>query len=172
MPGSDLLEPCNDGDVYVKLGIQFLSSTEYNHLFYAHDLCGTRSTWLCLFLLSLSSSETATLKTFHAAPHIGLETSRPSGGELPRWVLLSRPESRSDLIDGFEPSSGCETIYWDSLPVFFYNRIKISYTYQKNYHRSGVRQNLYIYTESHLHIQNCTYTFTNQSVGHTVMNPY
>ena len=36
---------------------------------------------------------------------------------------------------------------------FFLNRIKISYTYQKNYHRSGVHQNLYTYTESHLHIQ-------------------
>ena len=80
--------------------------------------------------------------------------------------VLSRPESRSDPFGGSEPSSGCETQDWDSLPDFFflkpnlylwvwptsYNIIKISY--QKNYHRSGVHQNLYTFTESHLHIQN------------------
>ena len=33
---------------------------------------------------------------------------------------LSRPESRSDPIGGYEPSSGCETKDWDSLPVFFF----------------------------------------------------
>ena len=43
---------------------------------------------------------------------------------------------------------------------------------QKNYHQSGVHQNLYTDTESHLHIQNWTFTFTNQSAGHIVMNPY
>ena len=37
-----------------------------------------------------------------------------------------------------------------------YNRIKISYTF----------------LESHLQIQNCTFTFTNQSTEPTVMNPY
>ena len=78
--GSDLLEPRNDRDVHVGLGIRFLSSTKYNHLSGAHDLCGTRSTWLCLFSLGPSSSETATSKTSHAAPCIGLETPRPSGG--------------------------------------------------------------------------------------------
>ena len=78
--GADLLEPCNDGDVHVGLGIRFLSSTEYNYLFGAHDLRGTHSTWSCLFLLGLSSSETATLRTSHAAPRIGLETPRPLGG--------------------------------------------------------------------------------------------
>ena len=80
MPVSDLLELRNGGDVHVGLGIRFLSSTEYSHFFGAHDLCGTRSTWLCLFLLGPSSSETTTLKTSHAAPRIGLETPRPSGG--------------------------------------------------------------------------------------------
>ena len=80
MPGSNLLDPRNSGDIHVRLGIRFLSSTEYNHLFGVHDLCGTRSTWICLFLLGPSSSETTTLKTSHAAPRIGLETSRPSGG--------------------------------------------------------------------------------------------
>ena len=78
--GSDLLEPRNDGDIHVGLGIRFLSLIEYNHLFSAHDLCGTRSTWLCLFLMGPSSFETTTLKTSHAAPRIGLETPRPSGG--------------------------------------------------------------------------------------------
>ena len=80
MPSSDLLEPCNSRDVHVGLGIRFLFSTEYSHLFDAHDLSGTRSTWLCIFLLGPSSSETATLKTSHVVPRIRLETPRPSGG--------------------------------------------------------------------------------------------
>ena len=80
MPGSDLLKPCNDGDIHIGLGIQFLSSIKYSHLFDAHDLCGTRITWLCLFFMGPSSSETATLKTSHVAPCIGLETLRPLGG--------------------------------------------------------------------------------------------
>ena len=80
MPGYDLFEPRNDGDVHVRLGIRFLSSTEYYHLFYAHDLCGTRNTWLCLFLLGRSSFDTTTLKTSHDTPRIGLETPRSSGG--------------------------------------------------------------------------------------------
>ena len=72
MSGSDLLEPLNGEDVHVGLGIRFLSSTEYSHLFGAHDLCGTRNTWSCIFLL-----KTTPLKTSHAAPRIGLETTRP-----------------------------------------------------------------------------------------------
>ena len=80
MSGSNLLEPRNDEDVHIGLGIRFLSSTKCNHLFDAHDLYGTRSTWLCLFLLGPSSSETATLKTSHVAPRIKLETPRPSRG--------------------------------------------------------------------------------------------
>ena len=64
---------------------------------------------------------------------------------------------------------GRETQDWDSLPDFFfkpnwylwvwptsYNRIKISYTI----------------LESHLQIQNYTFTFTNQRTEPTVMNPY
>ena len=75
-----------------------------------------------------------------------------------QWTM-SRPDSRSDPIGGSEPSSGCETQDWDSLPDFFflkpiwylwvwptsYNIIKILYTNQKNYHRSGVHQNLDTY---------------------------
>ena len=76
MPGSDLLEPLNGGDVHVGLGIRFLSSTEYIHLFGAHDLYGIHSIWLCLFLLGSSSSETTTLQTSHAIPRIRLETPR------------------------------------------------------------------------------------------------
>ena len=37
-----------------------------------------------------------------------------------RMGKLSRPDFRSDPIGEFEPSSGYETIYWDSLPVFFF----------------------------------------------------
>ena len=80
MTGSNLLEPSNDEDVHVGSGIRFLFSTKCNHLFGAHALYGTRSTWSCLFLLGPSSSETATLKISLAAPRIGLETSRPLGG--------------------------------------------------------------------------------------------
>ena len=80
VPSSDILEPSNGRDVHVGLGIRFLSSIEYSHLFSAHDLYGTRGTWLCPFLLGLSSSETTTLKTSHAPPRIGLKTPRLSGG--------------------------------------------------------------------------------------------
>ena len=79
-PSSDLLEPRNVGDVRVGLGIRFLSSTEYSHMSGAHDLCGIRSTWLRLFLLGPSSSETTILQTSHVVPHVGLKTPRPSAG--------------------------------------------------------------------------------------------
>ena len=76
---------------------------------------------------------------------------------------MSRPDFPSYPISEFEPVLGCETIYWDSLPLFFFraelipvgiqtifviteNHLHI----QKNYHRSGVHQNLYTYTKSHL----------------------
>ena len=38
----------------------------------------------------------------------------------PPFIYMSRPDSRSDPIGGSEPSSGCETVYWDSLPDFFF----------------------------------------------------
>ena len=41
---------------------------------------------------------------------------------------MAHPDSRSDPIGGSEPGLGRETIYWESLPVSFYNRIKISDT--------------------------------------------
>ena len=78
MLGSDLQEPRNDEDVHVGSRIRFLFLTEYSHLFDAHDLCGSCSTWSCLFWLGPSSSEMTTLKNSHAAPRIGLETPRSS----------------------------------------------------------------------------------------------
>ena len=80
VPCFDLLEPCNGGDVHVGLGIQFISSTKYSHMFDAHDLYGTRNPLLCLFLLGPSSFEMATLKTSHVSPRIRLGTPRPLGG--------------------------------------------------------------------------------------------
>ena len=44
--------------------------------------------------------------------------ARPVKQKLRR--LLSHPDSRSDPNGGFEPGSGRETIYWDSLPFFFF----------------------------------------------------
>ena len=85
VPGFDLLEPRNGGDVHIGLGIRFLSSTEYSHLSNAHDLCGTSSTWLCLLLLGLSLSETTTLKTSHVVPRIGLET--PRSCNIPKYTI-------------------------------------------------------------------------------------
>ena len=80
MPGSDLREPCNGGDVHVGSGIRFLFSIEYNHLSNVCDLYGSRNTWLCLFLLGSSSFEMVILKTSHVVPRIGLEIPRPLGG--------------------------------------------------------------------------------------------
>ena len=88
-------------------------------------------------------------------------------------MILSRPDSRFDPIGGSEPSSGCETQDWDSLPDFFflkanrylwvwptyYNRIKILYIY------------IYI-TESHLQIQNFTFTLQIRARNLHVVNPY
>ena len=80
VPGSDLRKPSNGGDVHIILGIRFFFLTEYSHLFDTHDLCGSRSTWSCLFWLGLSSSETAISKTSNVAPRIRLETPRLLGG--------------------------------------------------------------------------------------------
>ena len=65
---------------------------------------------------------------------------------------VSRPDSRSDPIGESEPVSGCETIYWDSLLVFFFFRAELipvgiltifvitkhHLHIQRNYHRSGI----------------------------------
>ena len=38
---------------------------------------------------------------------------------------MSHPESRSDQIGRSEPSSGCETQDWDSLPDFFFFKAEL-----------------------------------------------
>ena len=38
---------------------------------------------------------------------------------------MSNPESRSDPIGGSEPSSGCETQDWDSLPEFYFFKTEL-----------------------------------------------
>ena len=80
VPGPDLLRPRSGEDVRVGSRIQFPSSTGCNHLFGVHDPYGIQNTWLSLFSLGLSSSETATLKTFRVASHVGLVTPRLSRG--------------------------------------------------------------------------------------------
>ena len=51
----------------------------------------------------------------------GRLTAGAARGECDRnGMKLSRPYSRSDQICGSEPSSGCETQDWDSLPDFFF----------------------------------------------------
>ena len=87
---------------------------------------------------------------------------------------LVTPGSRSDPIGGSEPKSGARyylyyILYTGTLiDLFFLRAVPVSvgiqtisvitktiFHVQKNYHRSGVHHNLYIYTESHLliHVQ-------------------
>ena len=80
MPGLDFLRPLSGEDVHVGSGIQFPSSVGCNHLFGVCDPYGIHNTWLSLFLLGLSSSETATLKNFRAAPRVGPMIPRLSRG--------------------------------------------------------------------------------------------
>ena len=80
VPGPDLLRPRRGEDVFVGSCIQFLSSTGCNHLFDVHDLYGIHNTLLSLSSLGLSSSETATFKTFHAASRVKPVISRLSRG--------------------------------------------------------------------------------------------
>ena len=49
------------------------------------------------------------------------ELNPPQQGIRERsWEQMSHPNSRSDLIGGSEPSSGCEIIYWDFF--FFFKK--------------------------------------------------
>ena len=41
-------------------------------------------------------------------------------GDRKNLLNLSHPDSQSDPIGGSEPVFGCENIYWDSLPDFFF----------------------------------------------------
>ena len=80
VPGPDLLRPRNGEDVHVRSSIQFPSSVGCNHLFGVRDPYGIHNTWLSLFLLGQSSSETTTLKIFRAAPCVGPVILRLSRG--------------------------------------------------------------------------------------------
>ena len=80
VPGTDLLRPRSGEDVLVGSGIQFPSSVGCNHLFGVRDPYGIHNIWLSLSSLGPSSFETATLKTFRAASHVGPATSRLSRG--------------------------------------------------------------------------------------------
>ena len=68
------------------------------------------------------------METISACPDHGFDT----------WMLvnhfyggmLSHPRSRSDPIGESEPVSGCETICWDSLYIFFFKAKLISLVYK------------------------------------------
>ena len=68
---------------------------------------------------------------------------------------------------------GRETIYWDSLPDFFLKSRTCTCGYGphlihiKRTTTGVVSIKIYTFIESHLQIQNCTFTFTNQSVEPT-----
>ena len=80
---------------------------------------------------------------------------------------MSRPDYRPDPIGESEPFSGCETIYLGLFTFSFFSRAELipvgiqtifvitknHLHTQKNYHQSGVHQNRYTYTKSHLFIQ-------------------
>ena len=79
-----------------------------------------------------------------------------------RINAVSHPDSRSDPDRGFEPDSGRETIYWDSVPALSdigvsksYNCINMLYTKIKNKTTTVVVFTVsHTYSsESHLHIQ-------------------
>ena len=88
---------------------------------------------------------------------------------------MSHLDFWSDPNGGFEPGSGRETIYWDSLPVFFFLRAelvpvgiqtisvitKIIYIYKRT--TTGVASiKIYTHILSPIYIyKNCTFTFTN-----------
>ena len=70
--------------------------------------------WGCLkWNFSFSREKEPLLSRFATNPTIGILRSKKES----RYTF-----SRSDPIGGFEPSSGCETIYWDSLPFFFFSK--------------------------------------------------
>ena len=91
----------------------------------------------------------------------GIKEFMKSTNQIPP-NLMSHPDSRSDLDGGSEPGSGCETIYWDSVPALSdigvpksYNCINMLYTKIQNKTTTVV-----VFTvshtsnhESHLHIQ-------------------
>ena len=100
--------------------------------------------------------------------------------------VLSHPDSRSDPNGGSKPSPRHETIYWDSLPVFFFFFraklvpvdiqtisviTKIIYIYKRT--TTGVVSiKIYTHILSLIYIyKNCNFTFTNQSTEPTCSEP-
>ena len=71
---------------------------------------------------------------------------------------MSHPDSRSDPIGGSEPSSGCETQDWDSLPDFFLKNRTGTCGYgphhitESQYH-IHLPSPIYIYKAELLHLQ-------------------
>ena len=91
------------------------------------------------------------------------KTVTPRFSVRPNWRIRTEFGVRDHILRLFN----CFLFF-----LFFISESKYQIHIQKNYHQSGVHQNLYTYTESHLQIQNCTFTFTNESTKPTVMNPY
>ena len=109
---------------------------------------------------------------------------------LSKKIYVSHPDSGSDPNGGSEPSSGRETIYWDSLPVFFFFLraelvpvgiqtisviTKIIYIHKRT--TTGV-VSIHIYTHIlspiylYIYKNNFTIQIHIQSAEPTVMNPY
>ena len=65
----------------------------------------------------------------HIFSHFGMPRAIISDGGL----HLSRPDSRSNPIGESEPISGCETIYWYSLPNFFFQSLTYTCGYTNNF---------------------------------------
>ena len=84
-PGPDLPEPRSGGDAHV---------ARCSRLFDVHDPCGTHSIWYRLLSLGLTSFGMAILGIFHVALRVRPMTLRPSGGELPRCILLLQLRQR------------------------------------------------------------------------------
>ena len=74
--------------------------------------------WSCFHPLLPVKPELAPLQLVDEEEWAGFDMDR---NKLKRIrEQLSRPDSRSDPNGGSEPGSGRETIYWDSLPVYFF----------------------------------------------------
>ena len=53
------------------------------------------------------------------------EQQNQQGAPINPTTYMSSPDSRSDPIGGSEPSLGCETQDWDSLPNFFLKAVLV-----------------------------------------------
>ena len=79
-----------------------------------------------LFGTALASNDPSSCSSWEPAGQVRVypyraeeaEASRPDNNEF--LPTMSHPDSKSDPIGGSEPSSGCETQDWDSLPDFFF----------------------------------------------------